>query len=76
MWDLAPHQEIESRPPALGAWSLSHWTNREGPDRVTFYIGRYPFGSSGKCQVGEVEREGFCKQTLSIGLYNIGENIP
>ena len=55
---------------------LERKTHREGPDRVTFYIGRYPFGSSGKCQVGEVEREGFCKQTLSIGLYNIGENIP
>ena len=25
MWDLVP------RPPALGVWSLSHWTTREVP---------------------------------------------
>ena len=23
---------IEPRPPALGAWSLSHWTTREVPE--------------------------------------------
>ena len=35
MWDLVPQPGIESRPPALGAQSLSHWTTREFP----------PFGS-------------------------------
>ena len=29
MWDLAPQPRIEPGSPALGVWSLSHWTNRE-----------------------------------------------
>ena len=29
MWDLVPWPGIKPRPPALGAWSLSHWTARE-----------------------------------------------
>ena len=29
MWDLVPHSGIAQRPPAWGAWSLSHWTTRE-----------------------------------------------
>ena len=29
MWDLVPWSEIKPGPPALGAWSLSHWTTRE-----------------------------------------------
>ena len=29
MWDLVPWPGIEPRHPALGAWSLSHWTTRE-----------------------------------------------
>ena len=29
MWDLVPQPGIEPRSPALGAWSLSHWTTRE-----------------------------------------------
>ena len=31
MWDLVPWPRIKPRPPALGAWSLSHWTNRGVP---------------------------------------------
>ena len=31
MWDLVPWPGIEPRPPALGAWSLTHWTTREIP---------------------------------------------
>ena len=31
MWDLVPSPGIEPRLPALGAWSLSHWTIREYP---------------------------------------------
>ena len=31
MWDLVPWPGIEPRPPALGTWSLSHWTTREVP---------------------------------------------
>ena len=36
MWDLVPWPGVASRPPALGAWSLSHWTTREVPF-VAFY---------------------------------------
>ena len=31
MWDPVPWPGIEPRPPALGAWSLSHWTTSEVP---------------------------------------------
>ena len=31
MWDLVPGPEIEPGPPALAAWSLTHWTTREVP---------------------------------------------
>ena len=31
MWDVVPWPGIEPGPPALGAWSLSHWTTRELP---------------------------------------------
>ena len=31
MWDLVPRPGIEPRSPALGTWSLSHWTTREVP---------------------------------------------
>ena len=31
MWDLVPRPGIEPRPPALGVWSLTHWTTREVP---------------------------------------------
>ena len=29
MWDLVPQPGIEPGPPALGVWSLTHWTTRE-----------------------------------------------
>ena len=32
IWDLVPRSGIESRPPALGAQSLSHWTTRGVPE--------------------------------------------
>ena len=32
LWGLVPWPGIEPGPPALGAWSLSHWTAREVPD--------------------------------------------
>ena len=31
MWNLVSWPGIEPRPPALGAWSLNHWTTREVP---------------------------------------------
>ena len=36
MQDLVPWPGIEPEPPALGVWSLSHWTAREVP--VTFFL--------------------------------------
>ena len=30
-WDLVPWAGIKSRSPALGTWSLNHWTTREVP---------------------------------------------
>ena len=32
MWDLVPQPGIEPRPPALGVWSLTHWTTKEVPE--------------------------------------------
>ena len=32
MWDIEPQSGIELRPPALGVWSVSHWTTREIPE--------------------------------------------
>ena len=31
LWDLVSRAGIEPRPPALEAWTLSHWTTREVP---------------------------------------------
>ena len=31
IWDLVPWPGIKLWPPALGAWSLSHWTTRDVP---------------------------------------------
>ena len=31
MWDLVPWPGTKPRPPALGAWSLTHWTTGEVP---------------------------------------------
>ena len=36
MWDLVPQPGIKPYPPALGAWSLCHWTTREGLVQVCF----------------------------------------
>ena len=37
MWDQVPWPGIKPRAPALGAWSLSHWTTREVPGSVPSY---------------------------------------
>ena len=36
MWNLVPRPRIEPRLPALGAWSLTHWTTREVPICILF----------------------------------------
>ena len=37
MWDLVLWPGIKPEPPALGAWSFSHWTTRDVPDYSLFY---------------------------------------
>ena len=37
MQDLVPWPGIEPRPPALGAWSLSHWTTGKVSGWIAFY---------------------------------------
>ena len=39
MWDLVFWPEIEPRPPALGEWTLSHWTTREVPNLIFLRFG-------------------------------------
>ena len=34
IWHLVPWPGIDLGPPALGAWSLSHWTTREAPGNI------------------------------------------
>ena len=43
MWDLPPCPGIEHSPPALGAWSLSHWTTWEVPVKYIVYNQRAEF---------------------------------
>ena len=38
LWDPIPRPGTESRPPALGAQSLSHWTTRQVPPLSVSYI--------------------------------------
>ena len=38
MWNLVPWPGMESGPPALGAWSLYHWTTREGPSHFVWRL--------------------------------------
>ena len=40
MWNLVPWPGIESGPPALGAWSLSHW-NTKGVPQKSFLVGHF-----------------------------------
>ena len=43
---LAPRPGIEPMPPAVEAWSLNHWTNREAPRGMIID----PFHKAGPCQ--------------------------
>ena len=38
MWDLVPWPGMETWSPALGAWSLSHWTTSEVPETKALAI--------------------------------------
>ena len=35
-WELVPRPGMEPRPPALGAWSITHWTTREVPENNVY----------------------------------------
>ena len=43
IWDQVPRPEFEPGPPALGAWSLSHWTTREVPSRLFSFLLLFTF---------------------------------
>ena len=47
MWHLIPWPGILPRPPALGAWSLSHWTTREDPQTQCFKQQNFIFSQCG-----------------------------
>ena len=51
MWDLLPCPGIKRGPPALGAWSLSHWTTWEVLEKFIAYNQRaeFPNFSLNKC---------------------------
>ena len=38
MWDLVPQPGINPRPPALGVWSLSHWTTKDVSGNGNFFF--------------------------------------
>ena len=45
MWDLVPWPGVKPRSPALGPWSLSHWTTWEVP-YIRFKVRRLPHPES------------------------------
>ena len=51
MWDLVPWLGIESGPPTLGAWSLSHWTMRKFLCILLSYLVQGPVSSCWCCSV-------------------------
>ena len=48
-WDLIPWPEIEPGPPALKAWSLSHWTTGKSPPGFYIVKGIESRGSRDTC---------------------------
>ena len=38
VWDLVPWPGMEPSPPALGAWSFSHWTARRAPHTLSLLL--------------------------------------
>ena len=45
MQDLVPRAGVEPGPPALGAWSLNHWTTREVPSLASFKLDKWSWES-------------------------------
>ena len=65
MWDLVPWPGIEPRPPALGAWSLSHWTTMEAPELVPLNCGSPNSGSGIAPRYGP---GGCCEKSLGASV--------
>ena len=52
MWVLVPCPGIKLGPPALGVWSLSHWTTREVPEQMlTDFVLRCKMKTSEKAEL-------------------------
>ena len=47
-WELSPWPGFQPRPPALGKWSVSYWTNREALTFSAFKISDGMSASAGK----------------------------
>ena len=60
MWDLAPWPGIEPGTPALGAWSLSHWTTRAVPCFIQCCSVQKTWGSGLAWNVIVLHREHKC----------------
>ena len=56
MWNLVSWPGIEPRPPALGAWSLSHWTTREVPGCNAWYFLPSPPGCTQGVQKVQLQK--------------------
>ena len=61
MWDLVPWPGIKPGPPALGAWSLTHWTSREAPEGVKPSISQLPQSSNKRRAWPSVSYSGSCQ---------------
>ena len=57
MWDLVPQRGIKPGPPALGVWSLTHWTTREVPKALllkAWSAGQELWQLFGTCQKSDI----------------------
>ena len=68
MWELVPQPGIKPGPPALGVWSLSHWTTREVPGYsvlmkffpvIKVYL-HTPYKKLGKLEIEKMKNIDYC----------------
>ena len=71
MWDQIPPSGVEPRTPALGVWSLSHWTARES--LLVFFKSRLTFIHQDACSVSSVLESAslFTSHSDDLSLGNI-----
>ena len=65
MWHLVPWPEIEPGHPTLGAWSLSHWTTRQVPQKQKFIFLLFLRGRTFRDHFDQMRKLG-----LSLNLVN------